>query len=50
LSLSVSSTQIDALTYISVTGAYLFHSVTPLVGAFLGDPITIQVNTSAIAG
>jgi hypothetical protein len=39
-----------ALTYISVSGIYRFHSVVPLVGAMLGDPIQIQVNTSAIAG
>jgi Flp pilus assembly protein TadG len=50
LSLCVGTTQIDALPYITVSGTYQFHSVTPLVGALLGDPITIEVKTSALAG
>ena len=50
IALSVSTQQIDGLPYISVTGTYQFHSVTPLVSALLGDPITIQVNTSELAG
>ena len=50
LTLSAAATTIDALPYISVSGTYQFHSVTPLVSAFLGDPITIRVNTSALAG
>ena len=29
---------------------YRFHSLTPFVGALLGDPIQISVDTSAIAG
>lgn len=40
---------LDGLPYISASGTYRFHSVTPLVGAFLGDPINIQVATSALA-
>ena len=50
LSLSVSTTQMDGLTYIYVNGTYRFHSVTPLVAALLGDPISIRVVTSAPAG
>jgi Flp pilus assembly protein TadG len=50
LTLTAGTTTIDALPYISVTGSYSFHSLTPLVGALLGDPITIRVDTSALAG
>jgi len=40
---------IDALPYVTVTGTYQFHSLTPLVGALLGDPITIRVDTATLA-
>ena len=50
LSLTVVTQQIDGLAYITTTGTYQFHSVTPLVGALLGNPITLQVDTSALAG
>jgi Flp pilus assembly protein TadG len=50
LTLNVATQQIDALPYIRVSGTYRFHSITPFVGALLGDPITIQVDTSALAG
>jgi len=50
LSLSVTTQQIDTLPYISVSATYRFHSVTPFVGALLGDPILIQVATSELAG
>jgi Flp pilus assembly protein TadG len=55
LDLTVRTTIADAppyvgVTYISVSGTYRFHSVTPFVGAVLGDPIPISVDTSAIAG
>jgi hypothetical protein len=36
--------------YVTVTGAYSFHTLTPFVGALLGDPINMQVQTSALAG
>ena len=36
--------------YVTVTGAYRFHTLTPFVGALLGDPINMQVQTSALAG
>ena len=50
LTLSVSCTpQTFAVTYITVNGTYRFHSVVPLVGALLGDRLTIQVLTSAVA-
>ena len=38
------------LTYISASGSYAFHTVTPLVSAFLGNPINMQVATAALAG
>jgi hypothetical protein len=41
---------IDGLPYISASGTYPFHSVTPLVGALLGNPINLQVSTSVLAG
>jgi Flp pilus assembly protein TadG len=50
LTLTPGTTTIDALPYITVSGSYRFHSVTPLVAALLGDPINIQVNTSTLAG
>ncbi len=37
-------------SYVTVTGSYQFHSVTPFVGALLGDPINMQVQTAALAG
>lgn len=37
-------------TFVSVTGRYRFHSLTPFVGALLGDPINMQVQTAALAG
>ncbi|HEY3058589.1 MAG TPA: TadE/TadG family type IV pilus assembly protein [Chloroflexota bacterium] len=36
--------------YVTVDGAYNFQSVTPFVGALLGNPINMQVHTSALAG
>ncbi|GAC1317542.1 MAG: hypothetical protein NVSMB2_11410 [Chloroflexota bacterium] len=50
LVLTPSTATIDGLPYISVTGTYLFHTLTPFVRALLGDPISIQVQTSALAG
>jgi hypothetical protein len=50
LQLTMGTTTIDALPYITVSGTYQFHSLTPLVGALLGDPITIRVETSELAG
>jgi TadE-like protein len=41
---------IDGLPYISASGTYRFHSLTPLVGALLGDPVNMQVATSVLAG
>jgi Flp pilus assembly protein TadG len=38
------------LTYISASGNYAFHTVTPLVGALLGNPINLQVGTAVLAG
>ena len=45
-----SSTGADTFTYVTVTGSYAFHSLTPLVRALMGDPINMTVNTSAPAG
>ena len=50
LTLAPSTRQIDALTYINVTGSYRLQSLTPMVGALLGNPITIRVDTSVLAG
>lgn len=36
--------------YVDVTASYAFRSLTPLVGALLGDPINLQVHTAALAG
>jgi Flp pilus assembly protein TadG len=41
---------VGQLTYISASGTYSFHSVTPLVGALLGNPINMQVATAVLAG
>jgi Flp pilus assembly protein TadG len=50
LTLTVGTTTIDALPYITVSGTYPFQSLTPMVGALMGNPITIRVDTSALAG
>jgi hypothetical protein len=50
LSLIAGTQTIDALPYITVSGTYRFHSLTPLVGALLGDPINIRVDTATLAG
>jgi TadE-like protein len=52
LSLTGASTQISRLpySYFKVSGTYRFHSLTPLVGALMGDPIIILVDTSALVG
>jgi hypothetical protein len=48
--LTATTQTIDALPYITVSGTYRFHSLTPLVGGLLGDPINIRVDTSTLAG
>jgi len=50
LSLTAATETIGTLPYISVSGTYRFHSLTPLVGGLLGDPINIRVDTSTLAG
>ena len=50
LSLTAGTQTIDTLPYITVSGTYRFHSLTPLVGALLGDPINIRVDTATLAG
>jgi hypothetical protein len=50
LSLIAGTQTIDALPYITVSGTYRFHSLMPLVGALLGDPINIRVDTATLAG
>lgn len=52
LSLTGTTTTLPGLTYsyFKVSGTYRFHSLTPLVGALMGDPIIILVNTSALVG
>lgn len=50
LTLQATATTIGSLPFIKVSGTYQFHSLTPLVGAIMGDPILIQIDTSALAG
>ena len=50
LSLTAGTQTIDALPYITISGTYRFHSLTPLVGALMGDPINIRVDTATLAG
>ena len=52
LSLTGATTLIPGLpySYFKVSGTYRFHSLTPLVGALMGDPIIILVDTSALVG
>lgn len=50
LVLTPTQTTMDGLTYITVSGTYPFHTLTPLVRALLGDPINMSVNTSVLAG
>jgi Flp pilus assembly protein TadG len=44
------STTAGPPTYVTVRGSYAFHSLTPLVRAILGDPITLQVQTAGLSG
>jgi Flp pilus assembly protein TadG len=46
----IEATTIGTLPYITVSATYRFQSLTPLVGALLGNPITIRVDTSAPVG
>lgn len=51
LSLSISTTTgAGGLTYITVSGGYPFHALTPLVRSIMGDPINLNVATSAPVG
>lgn len=50
LVLAVEQTADDLLVYVAVTGSYPFHTLTPLVGALVGDPILIETSTRAVAG
>ena len=52
LSLTGATTLIPGLpySYFKVSGTYRFHSLTPLVSAIMGDPILIQIDTSALVG
>jgi Flp pilus assembly protein TadG len=48
LTLTVSASSTPG--YVTVSGDYRFQSVTPFVGAVLGNPINMHVQTSALAG
>jgi Flp pilus assembly protein TadG len=48
LQLSVSTA--GSPTMVTATGTYRFQSVTPFVGALLGNPINMQVYTATLAG
>ena len=37
-------------SYVRATVTYLFHSVTPLVGTLLGDPIQMTAGALVLAG
>ena len=50
LTLTAGTTTLDALPYITVSGTYRFQSLTPMVGALLGNPINIRADTSVLAG
>jgi Flp pilus assembly protein TadG len=50
VTLTPTTTTIDSLPYITVTGSYPFQPLTPMVAAVLGNPITIRVDTSVLAG
>jgi Flp pilus assembly protein TadG len=50
LTLTAGTTTLDALPYITVSGTYRFQSLTPMVGALLGNPINIRVDTWVLAG
>jgi Flp pilus assembly protein TadG len=50
LNLTVGQTTIGTLTYVTVTGTYQFHSITPMVGALLGDPIPMRADTATLVG
>jgi Flp pilus assembly protein TadG len=50
LLLSVDDTIVDSLTYVTATGSYPFRPLTPGIGALLGNPIHMVVETSALAG
>jgi hypothetical protein len=50
LELVVDTIEVDSLTYVRVRGTYPFRALTPGVGALLGTPINMRVDTSALAG
>jgi len=50
LLLSVDDAIVDSLTYVTATGSYPFRPLTPGIGALLGNPIQMAVETSALAG
>jgi hypothetical protein len=50
LDLVVDTIEVDSLTYVRVRGTYPFRALTPGVGALLGSPINMRVDTSALAG
>ena len=50
LTLSAGTTTIDSLPYVTVSGTYRFQSLTPMLGTFVGNPITIRFDTSVLAG
>jgi Flp pilus assembly protein TadG len=37
-------------SYVRADVTYLFHSLTPLVGTLVGDPITLKASTVVLAG
>jgi Flp pilus assembly protein TadG len=44
------ATTIDSVPYITVSGTYQFHSLTPLVRIWWGDPVNISARTATPVG
>ena len=47
---SVADRTINGQQFVAVSATYTFHSVTPLIGNLIGNPITMVVDTAALAG
>jgi hypothetical protein len=50
LALVVDTVEVDSLRYVRASGSYPFRPLTPGIGALLGNPINMGVETSALAG
>jgi hypothetical protein len=50
LSISLTQTTQNSLPFVQADVTYPFHSVAPMVGALLGDPIQLTARALAMAG